>query len=268
MGAKRGVLVIRIVPVLLLKNGSLVRSTGFGRHRVIGDPFLQCQRFNSWLIDELVYLDISDRDGLAESRTDTGNRRLAASSEIQRFVAEDCLVPLAWGGRLRTFEDAAAAIDRGADKVIMTTALATGPDHIRRVASRFGEQAVSVGIDYRMREGEPMIVIDDGVTVVDASLESWVTRALDCGAGELLLHSVDRDGQGAGYDLDILARVQALTSVPLVILGGARTPEHLLEGALAGASAVAAANLWHFSDNVDSLVRNHLSVNGVDVRRV
>ncbi|MCG3777299.1 MAG: Imidazole glycerol phosphate synthase subunit HisF [Nitrospira sp.] len=259
---------IRIAPVLLLKNGSLVRSTNFGRHRVIGDPFLQCQRVNSWLIDELVYLDISDNKDLVRTRTDTGNRRFANLSEIQRFVAQDCLVPLAWGGGLRTFDDAAAAIDRGADKVVMTTALANAPEHVSRVAARFGEQAVCVGIDYRVRGGEPVIVVDHGTRDVGQSLESWVARALDCGAGEILLHAVDRDGTGIGYDLEVLARVQVIASVPIVILGGARTNEHFHEGAIAGASAIAAANLWHFSDNVDAGARSYLTKKGVDVRRV
>lgn len=259
---------IRIVPVLLLKNGSLVRSTGFGRHRVIGDPFLQCTRFNSWLIDELIYLDISDHTTSSQGRIDTGNRRLSDSSEIQQFVAQDCLVPLAWGGRMRSYDDASAAIDRGADKVVFTTALATAHDEIARVASRFGEQAVCVGIDYAMRDGVPTVMIKDGTVAVKTDVAEWARRAVDTGAGEILLHAIDRDGMGTGYDLSVLPALQSVTRVPIVLLGGARTPEHLFEGALSGASAVAAANMWHFSDNVDSHVRSHLTSKGVAVRRV
>lgn len=259
---------IRIVPVLLLKNGSLVRSTDFGLHRVIGDPFLQCARFNSWLIDELIYLDISDRAASSRGRIDTGNRRVIDASEIQRFVAEDCLVPLAWGGRLRSYADASAAIDRGADKVIFTTALATAQGEIERVAARFGEQAVCVGIDYSMRDGVPTVMIEDGTVAVETNIAAWARRAVDSGAGEILLHAIDRDGTGTGYELTVLPIVQSVSRVPIVLLGGARTPEHLLAGAGSGAAAVAAANMWHFSDNVDSQVRNHLTSNGVAVRRV
>ncbi|HCL70824.1 MAG TPA: imidazole glycerol phosphate synthase subunit HisF [Actinobacteria bacterium] len=259
---------IRIVPVLLLKNGSLVRSTGFRRHRVIGDPFLQCARFNSWLIDELIYLDISDHTTSWRGRIDTGNRRLGDPSEIQRVVAQDCLVPLSWGGRLRSYDDASAAIDRGADKVIFTTALATAQDEIARVATRFGEQAVCVGIDYAMRDGVPTVMIEDGSLALTEGVVEWARRAVDSGAGEILLHAIDRDGRGSGYDLSLVPAVQSVSRVPIVLLGGARTPEHLFDGAVSGASAVAAANMWHFSDNVDAQVRNHLASKGVDVRRV
>ncbi len=259
---------IRIIPVLLLKNGVLVRSTGFGQHRVIGDPFLQCARFNSWLIDELIYLDISDREEQSSGRRDIRTPHVLDVASIQGFVAKDCLVPLTWGGRLRTYDDAAAAIDRGADKVVFTTALATSPKEIERTAARFGQQAVCAGIDYTIKASGVSIMIERGTVQVRGNLMQWVQRAIDSGAGEILLHAIDRDGTGSGYDLDILSRVLSTVEVPVVVLGGARTPEHLAAGALAGASGVAAANMWHFSDNVDVQVRRYLSQSGGQVRRV
>ena len=259
---------IRIAPVLLLKNGSLVRSTLFGRHQVDGDPFLQCKRFNSWLIDELIYLDISDDSSWSTSRSDTANRRALGLQEVQQFVAADCLVPLVWGGRLRTFADAAGAIARGADKVVFTTALESNPEAVRATAVRFGEQAVCVGVDYRLEGGRHIIFVEDGRRRVETSIEDWIDRAVDHGAGEILLHAIDRDGRGSGYDLVTLERIQARTNLPLTLLGGARSPSHLAEAALGGASAVAAANMWHFSDNVDHAVRKSMDDLGIRVRRV
>ena len=146
----------RIIPVLLLKNGQLIRSSNFNDHRFVGDPFLQCERFNSWNIDEIIYLNIDrlnsvDRFGRSDQRSSV----VKDIEKIQEFVSQSCQVPLSWGGNLTTAVDAGRAIEVfGADKVVFTSALDENPDAIAETAHRFGSQAVCVGVDFRFEDNQ------------------------------------------------------------------------------------------------------------------
>ena len=258
----------RIVPVLLIKNGKLVRSSNFTDHRVVGDPFLQCSRFNAWDIDEIIYLDINRELGQVPLvRNDRKNQPVIDISEIQKFVAEVCQVPLAWGGNLRSESDAGRAIEvHGADKVIFTTALESNPSAVFLTSRRFGSQAVSVGIDFKEVEGEFKVFVYSGTKSVPMDFENWIKRAEEFGAGEILLHSIDRDGMRCGFNIEALKRAKGVTNVPIVVLGGAGKPEHLSEAVSEGASGVAASNLWHFSDNVSSVIRDEFKRRQIAVR--
>jgi cyclase len=268
MGVKYFMTLTRIVPVLLIKNGKLIRSSNFSDHRVVGDPFLQCRRFNSWDIDEIVYLNITPTYSETHSiRSDLKNPPLIEIGEIQKFVAEVCQVPLAWGGNLRSESDAGRAIEVfGADKVIFTTALDSNPDAVFQTSRRFGSQAVCAGIDYRTSNGSIEVFVQSGAKKVSEDFETWIQKAEDFGAGEILLHSIDRDGMRCGLDIETLIRAKAVTKVPIVLLGGAGKPGHLAEGARKGASGVAASNLWHFSDNVSNEIRNEFKAMQISVR--
>lgn len=260
----------RIVPVLLLKNGQLVRSTQFGLHRTIGDPFTQCARFNSWNIDEIIYIDIS---GYETSRTfwrqDKFKLFTEEVAEIQKLVAAECRVPLAWGGNIRKYNDASRIIgEYGADKVIFTSALSLCPSEIEKTSKTFGQQAVCIGIDFRVTNGQQQIFVNSGSTMVDSTLKDWIRKAESVGAGEILLHAIDRDGTRSGYDLLTFDLVSTYTNLPIVILGGAGEPGHLVAGARAGASAVAAANMWHFTENVADVLREQFRAEGLNIRRL
>ena len=229
---------------------------------------MQCERFNSWNIDEITYLNI-DRSDSTDSfaRSDNKNSVLKDISKIQEFVSRSCQVPLAWGGNLKTEVDAGRAIEVfGADKVIFTSALDENPDAIAYTARRFGSQAVCAGIDFRLLNDEICIYVQSGIRRVETTFENWVKKALDFGAGEILLHSIDRDGIKNGYELSALQRAKRITKVPIILLGGAGNPEHLIEAAQAGASGVAASNMWHFSDNVSELIRDAFVRHGLPTR--
>lgn len=228
---------------------------------------MQVRRFNEWIIDEMIYLDITSRQPTLLDRQDTAFSSLGDKEALIRKIGEECMVPLTWGGQLRTFSDAASVIALGADKVIFTSALVQNPDAIARTAARFGSQAVCVGVDFRREGRSSSLFINGGSELVAGSLLSEVQRAIDLGAGEVLIHAIDRDGVGCGYDLDSLAEVRDRVEVPITILGGARTAQHLVEGAISGASALAAANMWHFYENVDLDVRQALIGAGIAVRR-
>lgn len=259
----------RIIPVLLLKNGQLVRSSNFNDHRFVGDPFLQCERFNSWNIDEIIYLNI-DRQDLVDRfvRSDQRSDVVKDIEKIQEFVSRSCQVPLAWGGNLRTTVDAARAIEVfGADKVVFTSALDENPVAIAETAHRFGSQAVCVGVDVRFESDQFSVYVKSGTIKVDTTLEGWIKRAVDFGAGEILLHAIDRDGLKTGFDLKALGVVKSATNLPIVMLGGAGSPDHLVSAARAGASGVAASNMWHFADNVADSIRNEFELRSVPIRK-
>ena len=186
--------------------------------------------------------------------------------DIQRAVADEARVPLVWGGGIRSRDSAEQAFAMGIDKVCVTTALFEQPGLIAWIADQFGSQAISVGVDYRELGSTRIAFVDCGLR---AQREPWLDvlrRAVDLGAGEVLLHAIDRDGVGTGYDLAGISLAADMLAVPIVALGGARTPDHLVAAAEAGATGVAAAKMWHFSDLVDRGVRQALAEAGFKVR--
>ena len=259
----------RIIPVLLLKNGQLVRSSNFNDHRFVGDPFLQCERFNSWNIDEIIYLNIDrlnsvDRFGRSDQRSNV----VKDIEKIQEFVSQSCQVPLAWGGNLKTAVDAGRAIEVfGADKVVFTSALDKNPAAIVETAHKFGSQAVCVGVDFRFEDNQFSVYVKSGTLKVETTLDRWIKRAIDFGAGEILLHAIDRDGLKLGFDLTALDVVKSVKNLPIVMLGGAGNPGHLVKAAQAGASGVAASNMWHFADNVADSIRDEFERHNVPIRK-
>lgn len=229
---------------------------------------MQCERFNSWNIDEIIYLNI-DRlnSGNRFGRSDQRSTVVKEIEEIQEFVSQSCQVPLSWGGNLKTAVDAGRAIEVfGADKVIFTSALDENPVALVETARRFGSQAVCAGVDFRIEGHQICVYVQSGTKKVDSTLENWIKRAVDFGAGEILLHALDRDGLQLGFDLVVLQIVKSITKLPIIVLGGAGKPEHLVDAAKAGASAVAASNMWHFADNVSESIRNEFSRNNLPIR--
>ena len=255
--------------MLLLKNGQLVRSSNFNDHRFVGDPFLQCERFNSWDIDEIIYLNIDRQNSVDRfGRSDQRSNVVKDIEKIQEFASQSCQVPLSWGGNLKTAVDAGRAIEVfGADKVVFTSALDKNPSAIAETAHRFGSQAVCVGVDFRFEDNQFSVYVQSGTLKVDTTLDIWIKRAIDFGAGEILLHAIDRDGLKLGFDLTALDVVKNVTNLPIVMLGGAGSPEHLVKAARAGASGVAASNMWHFADNVAESIRDEFERHNVPIRK-
>ncbi|GAB6038252.1 hypothetical protein JCM15519_28110 [Fundidesulfovibrio butyratiphilus] len=240
----------RLVPVLLLKNGLIVRSQGFRVHQVIGNPMSTVERLSSWNVDELVVLDISrDTLGRHDLRRDDLQQHYAGSSvlDVLREIAKVCSIPLTFGGRVRTLEDIEKRLVGGADKVTLNTAAFDDPDLVERAAKRFGSQCVVVSVDVgkTLRGYEVLVAGASRATGLDPADWAWACR--ERGAGEILLNSVDRDGSGLGYDLELIRLVSDRVDVPVVACGGVGTYAHFADAVLkAGASAAAAANIFHF----------------------
>ena len=257
----------RLIPVLLLQNGQLVRSEGFSLHQILGNPVHEVERFNEWSVDELIYIDISDDDAI-DGRVDMKVRRDASPLDLLESVAARCFMPLTFGGRIRTLDDVRARIARGADKVTLSTAAIETPALITQAAEAFGSQAIVAVIDARRKAaGGWEVVYDHARKAIAPSPSEWAVELERLGAGEILLQSVDRDGGAQGYDLDLIRSVTDVTHVPVIALGGVGRLEHFADCITkGGASAAAAANIFHFVELSDRRAKRAMAQAGIDVR--
>jgi len=239
----------RLIVCLLLKNGLIVRSQNFVRHQIIGTPISTIQRLSDWNVDELVLLDISDEDYHDMRRDDLQVRYKGTSTiDILRQVSEVCFMPLSFGGRIRTLDDVRARLGAGADKCVINTQAVETPEIIKQAAKQFGSQCVVANIDVlRHSDNSLEVFIKGGSHPTGLKPIEWAQRLEGLGAGEIFLNSIDRDGAGNGYDIDLIAQVSNAVSIPVIACGGVGRfddfPKALTDG---GASAAAAANIFHF----------------------
>jgi imidazole glycerol-phosphate synthase subunit HisF len=258
----------RLIPCLLLKNGMLVRSERFSIHQIVGYPVHEVMRFNQWAVDELVYLDISRDDSHDLRRDDHAVAGLTSSLDILKAISASCFMPLTFGGRIRSVEDMRIRFAAGADKITINTAAVEMPDLIREGARQFGCQAVVVSIDVkREADGSCGVYTRGGSQATGLDPVAWAREAERLGAGEIFLNSIDRDGTGEGYDLDLIRSVASAVGIPVIACGGVGRYEHFAPGILEGrASAVSAANIFHFKELSDKNAKRVMKKAGLDVR--
>lgn len=249
----------RIIPCLDVNAGRVVKGIKFQQLRDAGDPVQSAKAYDAQGADELVFLDItasSDNRGIMH--------------DVVAATAEQCFMPLTVGGGLRTVADIEAMLRAGADKVSLNTAAINSPELIRAASDRFGAQCIVLAIDAKREpDGKSWRVYTHGgrnPTNLDAV--TWARRAVELGAGEILLTSMDADGTQAGYDCGLTAAVSDAVSVPVIASGGAGTLDHFAEVLETGrASAVLAASLFHFGTLTIPQVKQHLATRGIPVRR-
>lgn len=253
----------------MLQNGLLVRSERFRIHQVIGDPIHEVERFNQWSVDELIYIDITRDDVYAPRRMDHRIQGLTSPITILDAVSRTCFVPLTSGGRITEVSQMRERFTHGADKITINTAAVRSPQLIGEGARLFGSQAIVVSIDVlRHPDGRAEVFIEGGTAPTGFAPEDWAKEAESRGAGEILLQSIDRDGTGRGYDAELISAVTNATTIPVIALGGAGRYEHYVDAIEAGASAVAAANIWHFKELSDRGGKRALAKAGIDIRTV
>lgn len=258
---------VRLIPVLLLKNGQLVRSEDFKMHQIIGDPVHEVKRFNEWNVDELIYIDITQGDYDFVRRTDHKTKGMEDPLEILDEVSKTCFVPLTWGGRIRSFEDAAERFRRGADKITLNRALFDSPELAGQIAKRYGSQAVVASIDALKTDDGGYEVFTDGRSqAMDKKPDEWAKQLEDMGAGEILIQAIHKDGKGTGYDLELIEAVAGAVNIPVIACSGVGMYEQYAKAVDVGASAVAAANIWHFKELSDRNGKRALKRAGVNVR--
>ncbi|MCH7588725.1 MAG: imidazole glycerol phosphate synthase subunit HisF [Chloroflexi bacterium] len=226
----------RIIPCLDVKDGRVVKGINFVNLRDAGDPVEQSKVYDRMGADELVFLDIS--------ATPEGHK---TTLEVVSLVAEQVFLPLTVGGGIRNVEDMRRALLAGADKISINTAAVKNPELLTKGAKRFGNQCIVLAIDAKRKaNGRWEVYTHGGRTPTGKDAVEWARQGVQRGAGELLVTSMDRDGTGNGYDLDLVQAITAAVTVPVIASGGAGTVRHFLEVfEQAGADAALAATLFH-----------------------
>jgi cyclase len=249
----------RIIPCLDVKDGRVVKGVHFVNLRDAGDPVENARLYNAEGADELVFLDIT---ASPEGR--------ATTVEMVRQVAVEVFMPFAVGGGVRTVEDARQLLLAGADKVSINTAAVRRPELLAEAAERFGSQCVVIAVDAKRVSEDPIrweVYVNGGRTPTGLDGLEWTVRAVEMGAGEVLLTSMDADGTLAGYDLELTRAVAEAVPVPVIASGGAGTLAHFAEVLTEGkADAALAASLFH--DRVLSVaeVKSYLAERGIPIR--
>jgi cyclase len=247
----------RIIACLDVRDGQVVKGVNFESLRDAGDPAALARRYNVEGIDEIVILDV----------TATIESRQARANTISA-VAKEIFLPLTVGGGIRGEDDAAAAIEAGADKVSLNTAALEHPDLITTLAKRYGSQAVIVAIDAKAHAARRYEVFArSGRSSANRDAVEWAREATDRGAGEILLTSIDRDGTKGGFDCELTAAVSDTVDIPVIASGGAGTFEHFAEVFGRGhADAALAASIFHFNEKSVGELKSFLNQLGIPVR--
>jgi cyclase len=262
----------RVIPCLDVANGRVVKGTRFVDLTDEGDPPELAERYAREGADEIVFLDIT---AAPEGR--------GTLLDIVERTARRAFVPLTVGGGVRSVDDMRDVLRAGADKVSLNTRAVSDPGLVTRCAARFGSQAVVVAIDARRTAGggQPTttddgrsgpasgfeVVVQGGREPTGLDAVEWALRAVELGAGELLVTSIDRDGTGSGFDTDLLRAISSRVPVPVIASGGAAGPEHFVEAVReGGADAVLAAGIFHRSEVSISEVKAVMAAAGLPVR--
>lgn len=201
----------RVIPALLLRGESLVKTRRFGKFTYVGDPCNTVRIFNELEVDELVFLDI-----------DASRNNRSPNLSLLADIADECFMPLSYGGGIRTLDDARSIFDVGFEKVVLNSSALTKPDLISHIASRYGSQAVIVSIDVkRDLFGRERVWSLGGSRAAPFAAEQWAREAEKRGAGEILLTAIDREGTWAGFDVSMTRRVADAVDIPVIAHGGA-----------------------------------------------
>lgn len=247
----------RIIPIELLDQGRLVKTVGFSAPRDVGDPVKSSQVYSDQDADELVLLNV-----------DRKHPDVTTLAEVVAQIARKCFVPLTVGGGIRCLEDAARLFVAGADKVLLNSAAYTQPDLITKIGNRYGRQAVVVGIDARSEVSGFVLFSDCSRWMENVSLSRHIAAVVAAGAGEIMIQSIDRDGTMRGYDLNLLQTVITLSSVPVIVAGGAGNFTHLQQAFEAGADAAACGSLFNFGDNNPLRAKAFLKNYNIPLKRI
>jgi imidazole glycerol-phosphate synthase subunit HisF len=247
----------RIIPKFLIRGKRLVKCVRFfDNQREAGNPVSTAKVYDSYGIDELIFVDI---DATPDGRAVTG-------SIIER-VAEEVFIPFTVGGGIRSLDEIEALLKAGADKVSINSTAVADPSFVTQAASRFGDQCIVASIDYREEaSGAKKVWSRCGNEATGLNAVEWALRMQDAHAGEILMTSIDRDGTMSGYDLDMIATLSEKLDVPLIASSGAGSLQDCKDALDAGASAITISSMFIFTDHSPIKVRTYLSTNGVPVR--
>ena len=251
----------RIIPCLDVDNGRVVKGVNFVDIRDAGDPVEVAARYNREGADEITFLDIT---------ASSDNRKTTV--DMVEAIASEVFIPLTVGGGIRKVEDIRTMLNAGADKVAINTAAIFNPELVREAAEYYGSQCIVVAIDAKKtsKEGEPdrwELFTHGGRKETGIDAVEWAKKMEAYGAGELLVTSMDKDGTKSGFNLPLTKAIVDAVNIPVIASGGVGNLQHLADGVLeAGADAVLAASIFHFSEYTIGEAKQYMSEKGIEMR--
>jgi imidazole glycerol-phosphate synthase subunit HisF len=246
----------RIIPCLDVKNGRVVKGINFVDLKDAGDPVEQAKIYSDGGADEICFLDIT-----------ASNENRDTIYEVVKETSKKCFVPLTVGGGVRSVEDINKLLNCGADKVSINTAAVKNPEVVIESSKKFGSQCIVIAIDAKKSGNEWEVFTHGGRNKTGLDALDFSKKMEDCGAGELLVTSMDRDGTQVGYDIDLMYRISTKVNIPVIASGGVGNLDHLVDGIkLGNANAVLAASIFHYGKYSVKEAKEYLDSKGIPVR--
>lgn len=249
----------RLIASLLVRNGDVVQTRRFRPTNNIGSAFTAVDFFNGWTVDEIIVLEISQDES-----------HIGRFEEIIEGLSRRCFVPLTVGGKVRTLDRVRTYTLAGADKIALNTAALETPELVSRIAAQYGSQCVVISIDARRNADQPSgyeAVGNRGRTPSGRDARAWAQEVVRLGAGEILLNEIEHDGDKRGYDLELVRIISDAVDVPVIAFGGVGNWDHLVDGIRLGhAHAVAAGNIFHYTEHSTKKAKEHMIAAGLPVR--
>jgi len=245
---------LRVIPCVLLKDWQLVKSIGFSSYRTVGHPISTARIYNSRNVDELIVLDI-----------DASSKEANINVEIITDISNECFMPLTIGGGIETLDDIRMILNAGADKVSINSHAIQDPQFVKKASDLFGSQCIVCSIDVKKTEGMYK-VFNKNFGDIDIDPVVLAKKYQECGAGEILLTSIEAEGSTNGFDLELLNLFKGHLSIPIILNGGMGHPNDAVEAIKNGADAIAAAYIFHFSKWTPNDIKLALLENDIPVR--
>lgn len=247
---------VRLIPTIVLKNEMLVQSIGFKKFLPIGKIDAAIEFFTNWDVDEIIIIDI---DATKENRS--------PKLKMIEKASKNCLVPLTIGGGINSISHVKDLLNVGADKVCLNTSAFKNPDFISEISGIYGSQFVTVSVDVKKISNQYRAFIQNGTIDTGLDALTFMQNVVKLGAGEIMVHSIDRDGSKAGYDLELLSKARSVLSVPIIASGGAGRFQHLADAVLqCGVNAVAAGNIFQYTELSTIAAKAFMNKSGCKIR--
>tara|TARA_Y100001970_G_scaffold118830_1_gene147389 strand:+ start:732 stop:1484 length:753 start_codon:yes stop_codon:yes gene_type:complete len=245
----------RIIPCLDVKNGRVVKGINFVNLKDAGDPVEQAKIYSDGGADEICFLDIT-----------ASNENRETIYQVVEKTSKKCFVPLTVGGGIRSVNDINKLLNCGADKVSINTAAVENSKVVEESSLKFGSQCIVVAIDAKKNGEGWEIFTHGGRNPTGINAIKFASKMENCGAGELLITSMDKDGTQSGYDIDLMKKISSSVNIPVIASGGVGTLDHLVEGIKSGASAVLAASIFHYGTYSLTEAKQYLASKNIPVR--
>lgn len=248
----------RIIPMLLLLDGRMVKGRQFKDFRDTGLPKTAVRIYSSQDADELMFINI--------------DRNKGAFERMEKLLIEasrECFMPLTAGGGITSEDQVERLFKAGVDKIVITTAAYNDIGFINKMSKKYGSQSIVAGIEYKENDGLAKITVENGKYETDEEIQEYAKKLMQAGAGEIFLNCVTRDGMMNGYDLETLKKVLDCVNIPVIEAGGAGNYKHLADAMQkTNVSAVACASLFHFGDNSPIRARSYMRNAGIPMRKL